>query len=34
MQVGLNVTLSHLYHVLGDFHVSTGTLVQNFLLVF
>jgi len=34
MQVVLSVTLSRLYCVLGDFHVSTNTLMKNFLLVF
>jgi len=34
MQVLLIVTLSRLYCVLGDFHMSTDTLVQNVLLAF
>jgi len=34
MQVVLNATISRLYCVLGDFHMSTDTLLQNFLLVF
>jgi len=34
MQVVLGVTLSRLYCVLGDFHVSTNTLVKKLLLVF
>jgi len=34
MQVVLSVTLSHLYRVLRDFHVSTDTLVKILLLVF
>jgi len=34
MEVVLSVTLSHLYRVLGDFHGSTDTLVQNLLLFF
>jgi len=33
MQVVLSATLSRLYRVLGDFHTSTDTAVQNFLLV-
>jgi len=32
--VVLSATLSCLYCVLGDFHMSTDTLVQNVLLVF
>jgi len=32
MQVYLSATLSHLRCVLGDFHTSTDTLLQNFLL--
>jgi len=32
--VVLSATLSRLYRVLGDFLVSTDTLVQNVLLVF
>jgi len=34
MQVVLSATLLHLYGVLGDFHLSTDSLVQNLLLVF
>jgi len=34
MQVVLSATSSHLYRGVGDIHVSTDTLVQNFLLVF
>jgi len=34
MQVVFSATLPCLYHVLGDFHWSTETLVQNLLLVF
>jgi len=34
MQVVLSATLSCPYHMLRDFHTSTDTLVQNFLLVF
>jgi len=34
MQVVLSATLPHMYRVLGDFHMSTDTLVQNFLQVF
>jgi len=34
MQVILSATLSRLYRVLGDFHMSTDFLAQNFLLVF
>jgi len=34
MQVVLSATLSRLYCVLGDFLMSTDTLVQNVLLVF
>jgi len=34
MQAVLSATLSRLYCVFGDFHVSTDTLMQNFLLVF
>jgi len=34
MQVVLSATLSRLYHVLGDFHMSTENLVQNILVVF
>jgi len=34
MQVVLTATLSHLYCVLGDFYMSTDTLLQNVLLVF
>jgi len=30
MQVILSVTLSRLYHVLGDFHVSTDTVGKTF----
>jgi len=30
----LSATLSHLYCVLGDFHISTDNLVQNVSLVF
>jgi len=32
--VVLNATLSRLYCVLRDFHIPTGTLVQDFFLVF
>jgi len=31
--VVLNATLSHMYCVLGDFHVFTYTFVQNLLLI-
>jgi len=34
MQVVLIAALSRLYRMLGEFHVSTDTLVQNVLLVF
>jgi len=34
MQVVLSATLSHLHWVLGKFHMSTDTVVQNVLLVF
>jgi len=34
MQVVLSATLSHLHCVLGDFHISTDTLVRNFPQVF
>jgi len=34
MQVVLSATLSRLCRVVGDFHMSTDTLVQNVLLVF
>jgi len=34
MQVVLTATLSCLYYVLGDFYMSTDTLLQNVLLVF
>jgi len=34
IQLFLSATLSRLYCVLGDFHMSTDTLVQNVLLVF
>jgi len=34
MQVVLIATLSCLYYVLGDFYMSTNTLLQNVLLVF
>jgi len=33
MQVVLSAISSRLYRMLGDFHMSTDTLVQNFLLV-
>jgi len=32
MQVVLSAVLSRLYRVLGDFHMSTETLVKNFFL--
>jgi len=34
MQVILSATLSRLYCVLRDFHMSTENLVQNYSLVF
>jgi len=34
MQVVLRVMFSRLYLVLGDFHISSDTLVQYVLLVF
>jgi len=34
VQVVFSATLSHLFVVLGDFRMSTDTLVQNVLLVF
>jgi len=34
MQVVLSASLSLLYRVLGDFHMSTDTLVQKVLLVY
>jgi len=34
MQAFLSAILSRLYSVLGDFRMSTDTLVQNVLLVF
>jgi len=32
--ISLSVTLSRLYHVLADFHMSTNTLVQHFISFF
>jgi len=34
LQAVLGATLARLHCMLGNFHMSTDTLVQNFLLVF